>query len=145
MGKQAVLFLCTANSARSVMAEAFLQRVAGDRLEVHSAGLDPKPIHPLTVQVMREVGFELDGRTPHSVSEYLGRKTLHYVVSVCQAAEIACPTVWPFTLCHLAWPFDDPAAGEGNEIDRLTRFRTVRDQIAAKVNEWVKTLPEDAE
>lgn len=79
-----VLFLWTANSTRSVMAAAFFRRSAGDRFEVAGAGLDPRSIHPLTVRVMREAGFEFGGREPHSVREYLGRKSFRYVVTVCR-------------------------------------------------------------
>lgn len=137
---KAVLFLCTANSARSVMAEAFLRRAAGDLVEVASAGLDPKPIHPLTVEVMKEVGIDVADHQSHGVSDYLGKKTFHTVVSVCKGAEAACPVVWPFTFEHLSWPFPDPAAVAGGPEERMAAFREVRDEIEARVSSWAVEL-----
>lgn len=145
MEKPAVLFLCSANSARSVMAEAFFRRAAGDRFEVTSAGLEPRQVHPLTVRVMREVGIELVGHEPRGVKEYLGRKSFRHVVIVCAKAEAACPRLWPFALHQLFWPFDDPAAPGGNDSDSVSRFRAVRDQIEARVNAWAEALDRDAE
>ncbi|MBX9625792.1 MAG: arsenate reductase ArsC [Gemmataceae bacterium] len=134
-----MLFLCTANSARSVMAEAIFRREAGDRFEVASAGLEPKPVHPLTVLVMREVGIDVSGHTPRGVKEFLGRASLRYVVSVCQAAEAACPVLWPFAPVHLSWPFPDPV-GSGEEAEQLDRFRSVRDAIRQRVKAWLPDL-----
>ncbi|MBN9519856.1 arsenate reductase ArsC [bacterium] len=140
MRKPGVLFLCTANSARSVMAEAFPRRAAGDRFEVASAGLAPAPVHPLTVRVMREVGIEVGDREPRGVGDYLGRESFRYVVSVCEAAERECPRLWPFAPTFLSWPFQDPADADGTDAERLARFRWVRDQIRVRVEAWVREL-----
>jgi arsenate reductase (thioredoxin) len=78
VSKPVVLFLCTANSARSQMAEALLRKHAGDRFEVHSAGLEPAGIHPLTIQVLDEAGIDLQGQRSKSVKEYLGKLAAHY-------------------------------------------------------------------
>lgn len=137
MDKPIVLFLCTGNSARSQMAEAFLRKYAGDRYEAISAGVEPKGINPLTVKVMNEVGISLDGHRSKSLDEYLGKVQVLYAITVCEKAEKACPAVWPFTFNRLFWPFDDPAACEGSEEVRLTKFREVRDQIESKIREWV--------
>ncbi len=145
MRKPGVLFLCTANSARSVMAEAFFRRAAGDWFEVMSAGLEAKPIHPLTVRVMREVGIDLAGREPHGLKEYLGKESPRFVVIVCQAAEASCPKLWPFALAQLSWPFPDPASPDGADEERLARFREVRGQIEARVTAWVEQLNKDRE
>lgn len=136
--KPGVLFVCTANSARSVMAEALFRREVGDRFEVASAGLSPLPVHPLTVEVLREVGLDVSGYQPRSVGEFLGRKSFRFVVAVCPAVEKACPAVWPFTLDFRAVPFDDPAACAGTAEERLAVFRSVRDQIRATVPEWAE-------
>jgi arsenate reductase len=133
--KPGVLFLCTANSARSLMAEAFFRRASGDRFEVASAGLNPRPVHPLAVRVMREEGIDLSAHEPRAVKEFLGRAAFRYVVIVCRAVEPDCPTVWPFSVGLLHRPFDDPTAGNGTEEERLDRFRAVRDEIAAFVYE----------
>jgi arsenate reductase (thioredoxin) len=132
-----VLFLCTGNSARSQMAEAFLRRYGGDRFEVHSAGLDPRGIDPLTVRVMQERGCDLSRHTSKGIKEYLGKVLFQYLVTVCSEAEKSCPTVWPGVSYRLHWLFEDPAAFEGSEEERLAKFREVRDQIERKVRDWV--------
>ena len=137
MDKPVVLFLCTGNSARSQMAEAFLRKHAGNRYEVLSAGTEPKGINPLTIRVMDEIGISMEGHRSKSLGEFLGKVQVLYAITVCERAEKACPGVWPFTLNRLFWPFDDPAACEGSEEDRLRKFRGVRDQIEAKIREWL--------
>lgn len=135
--KQVVLFLCTGNSARSQMAEALLRKHAGDRFDVHSAGIEPKGINPLTVQVMDEVGISLENHRSKPLTEYLGKVRIHYAITVCESAEKSCPSVWPFCQERLFWPFDDPAACRGTDEERLAKFREVRDQIEAKIKTWL--------
>lgn len=137
MDKLVVLFLCTGNSARSQMAEAFLRKHAGNRYEVISAGTEPKGINPLTVRIMDEIGVSLEGHRSKSLEEYLGKVRIHYAITVCENAEKSCPSVWPFCQERLSWPFDDPAACEGPEDARLEKFREVRDQIEVKVRQWI--------
>ncbi len=132
-----VLFLCTGNSARSQMAEAFLRRYGGDRFEVHSAGLRPQGINPLTVRVMQEQGYDLSLHESKGIQEYLGRVLFQYLITVCADADKNCPQVWPGVSHRLYWPFEDPAAFEGSEEERLAKFREVRDQIERKVKDWV--------
>jgi len=138
--KQRVIFLCTGNSARSQMAEAFLRRMAGDHFEVHSAGLEPKGVNPLTVEVMAEIGYDLTGARSKSVSEFLGKGLFQYLITVCDQAEQNCPTAWPGVNQRLHWSFEDPAAFEGSHEARLEKFRQVRDQIEQKVYAWVVEL-----
>jgi len=138
--KQRVIFLCTGNSARSQMAEAFLRRMAGDHFEVYSAGLDPKGLNPLTVEVMAEIGYDLTGARSKSVSEYLGKGLFQYLITVCDQAEQNCPTTWPGVSQRLHWSFEDPAAFEGSHAARLEKFRQVRDQIEQNVYAWVVEL-----
>jgi len=137
--KPRVLFLCTGNSARSQMAEAFLRKHAGDRFEVHSAGLEPKGIHPLTRQVMEEVGLPLDGQRSKSLDEYFMKVQIGYLITVCSNAETRCPTM-PGVGVRLYWPFEDPAAFEGTEEERLAKFRQVRDQIEARILAWLDEM-----
>jgi arsenate reductase len=141
MQRPIVLFLCSGNSARSQMAEAFLRKYAGDRFDVHSAGLQPREIHPVSVQVMNEVGISLEGHRPKSLGEYLGKVTVRYAIIVCEQAEKSCPRVWPFSPQRLFWPFDDPAAFAGDDDEQLQKFRLVRDQIRGRILQW---LEEDA-
>jgi len=138
--KQRVIFLCTGNSARSQMAETFLRRMAGDHFEVYSAGLEPKGVNPLTVEVMAEIGYDLTGARSKSVSEFLGKGLFQYLITVCDQAEQNCPTAWPGVNQRLHWSFEDPAAFEGSHEARLEKFRQVRDQIEQKVYAWVVEL-----
>lgn len=141
MAKQRVLFLCTGNSARSQMGEAFLRHYAGEQFEVHSAGLEPKGINPYTIRVMDEVGIEIRGQHSKSTREYMGRMFFHYLITVCSDADKNCPqALWAQGGKKLHWPFDDPAAVEGTDEEKLSKFREVRDQIAAKIQSWVTEL-----
>lgn len=137
MSKPKILFLCTGNSARSQMAEAFLRKYADDRFEAHSAGLEPKGLNPLTVRVMGEVGIDLSGQTSKSVEVYLGKMLFQYLVTVCDDADRNCPTVWPGVSTRLHWSFQDPAAVEGTEAEKLAKFREVRDLIDQKIQSWL--------
>lgn len=138
--KHNVLFLCSHNTCRSQMAEAFLRRDAGDRFEIYSAGLEPRGVHPLTVQVMDEIGIDITGQRSKAVRDVLGRIGFRHVIFVCHAAEQNCPTIFPFSTNRLSWPFDDPTAFEGPDDERLTRFRDVRDQIEARIQTWLQEL-----
>jgi arsenate reductase len=137
MGKQRVLFLCTGNSARSQMAEAFLRKVAGDIFEAHSAGLEPKPLHPLTVKAMSEAGIDISMQKSKGIEVYLGKVLFQYLVTVCDDADQNCPTVWPGVNVRMHWSFEDPAKFEGSKEERLAKFREVRDLIQNKIKEWV--------
>ena len=91
MKKLRVLFLCTGNSARSQMAEALLRKLAGDRYEVHSAGLEPTVIHPLTVKVLEEIGIDASKQYAKPLTDYLGKTHFSYLITVCSKAEERCP------------------------------------------------------
>ncbi len=138
MSKPKVLFLCTGNSARSQMAEAYLRKYAGDYFEVFSAGLEPKGINPLTFQVMEEMGLDLSGQTSKGVNEFLGKVHINSLITVCDQAEKNCPTIWPGVIHKMHWSFEDPAGFVGNPVERLAKFREVRDQIQIKVLEWLR-------
>ena len=137
MSQTRVLFLCTGNSARSQMAEAFLRKYAGERFEAHSAGLEPKGLHPLTVKVMEEAGLDISGQTSKGFETYLGKLLFEYLITVCDDAEKNCPTTWPGVTNRLHWNFEDPAAFIGTDQEKLAKFRQVRDQIDEKVKAWV--------
>jgi arsenate reductase len=119
------------------MAEAFLRRYAGSQFEAFSAGLEPKGLNPYTIQVMEEIGFDLSAHTSKGVDVFLGKVLIHILITVCDKAEKNCPTVWPGVNQRLHWSFPDPAAVEGTEDEKLAAFRSVRDQIDAKVREWL--------
>jgi arsenate reductase len=139
--KTGVLILCTGNSCRSQIAEAFLRRHGGDRFEVRSAGSEPAPaIHPLTYKVMSERGFELAEHSPKDYRDILDAIPLDYVIVVCDGAARSCPAIWPGGAERLLWPFDDPAAFEGSEEQRTAGFRRVRDEIEARIVDWLAAL-----
>ena len=138
MADESVLFLCTGNTARSQMAEAFLRKYAGKHLKAYSAGLKPGVINPYAERVMREIGIDLSGQYSKSVKEYLGKMTFAYLITVCVDAEANCPTTFPGIGQWLSWAFDDPAAVEGPEEEKLRKFREVRDQIEKRIKLWLE-------
>lgn len=139
MSQERVLFLCTGNSARSQMAEAFLRKYGSDRFEAYSAGLEPKGLNPLTVKVIDEAGIDISSHRSKGVGEYLGKTLFQTLITVCDDAERNCPTVWPGVTKRLHWSFEDPAGFEGTDEEKLAKFREVRDLIEAKIQDWLNT------
>lgn len=138
--KPVVLFLCTANTARSQIAEALLRHHAGDRLTAVSAGLAPgEAVHPLALRVLEEKGIDTTGLRPKHVREFLGSVHVATAISVCSKAAEACPTLWPGPVDIEYWPIDDPAGVDGSEDERLAAFRAARDAIEARIAEWLKS------
>ena len=140
MSRTKVLFLCTGNSARSQMAEALLRKYGDDRFEAHSAGHEPKGINPLTIKVMEEIGIDMSGHRSKSLDEYMGKEHFGYLISVCADADKRCP-IFPGISARLRWFLNDPAAYEGTEEEKLSKFREVRDQIQARIEEWLDKDP----
>jgi len=134
--KTKILFLCTGNSCRSQMAQAWLRTLASDRFEVYSAGLEPHDIHPLTIQVMEEAGVDMRGYRSKHLDEYIGKIDFDYLITVCGDADERCP-YFPGMGVRIHWPFEDPPAFEGPQEEKLALFRKVRDQIKAKIEEWL--------
>jgi arsenate reductase len=126
--KPLVLILCTGNSCRSHLAEGILRAAAGDFLEVASAGSNPAGyVHPLAIQVMREIGMDISGHRSKHLNEFLSRP-VETVITVCGNADQACPT-FPGQVNRHHWPFDDPAKATGTDEEKLAVFRRVRDEI----------------
>ncbi len=141
MPKHNVLFLCTGNSARSQMAEGLLRHYGGDRFEVYSAGIEPSVVHPLAIRAMQEIGLDISGHRSKSTKEFMGRLFFRYLITVCGHADANCPqALWAQSGTRLHWPFDDPAAAQGTEEERLAKFRQIRDEIDAQVRRWLKEL-----
>ena len=139
MNKPRVLFLCTGNSARSQMAEAFLRAYAGEHFEAHSAGLEPKGfILPDVLEVMKERGLDMTGQTSKGVQEYLGKTIFAHTITLCGDAEENCPAVFLSMGKHEHWPFNDPAKVQGNEAERLAAVRIVRDEIDQQIIRWLQ-------
>jgi arsenate reductase (thioredoxin) len=130
-----VLFVCTGNSARSIFAEALLRHHGGADFEVHSAGTEPKGVNPLTERVLDEAGLDHGWARSKSVSEYLGQ-TFDYVVTVCDQARQSCP-VFPGVHESLHWGYEDPAAVEGTEEQRLTAFRSTLTMMSGRIQSFI--------
>ena len=138
MSNPKVLFLCTGNSARSQMAEAFLKKHGGDRYDAFSAGTDPRGINTYTKQVMEEIGIGLRGQYSKHVKEYMGKMHFAYVITLCDEAEKSCPSVFPGLGQRLHWSFEDPASYLASDDERLAKFREVRDRIERRIKEWLE-------
>ena len=136
-GKKRVLLLCTGNSARSQMAEGLLRNDGGARFEVESAGVSPSRVRPEAIEAMREIGVDISGQRSKSVEEFAGQ-AFDYVITVCDNAREQCP-IYPAETERIHWSFDDPAAAEGDESERLAVFRRVRDEIRARLREFASS------
>src|SRR5918994_6916897 len=126
MAKTRVLFLCTQNSARSQMAEAFLREHGGDRFEAYSAGYRPTDeVHPYAIEAMEEVGIDISDQYPKGLRTYLGKVGFNYSIIVCARAEMNCPRTFPGVGTRLTWVFDDPRSEDVPKEERLEKFREV--------------------
>ena len=135
MDRVKVLFICTHNSARSQMAEGFLNRLGAGRFEARSAGTAPGTLHPLAVQVMAEEGIDISGQHAKSIDAFL-QERFDYVITVCDDANETCP-VFPNARHRLHWSFPDPSRAQGTREKRLAVFRAIRDAISARVEEFL--------
>lgn len=135
-----VLFICSANSARSQMAEALLKRRVGDAFEVHSAGLESTGVHPMTVRVLAEVGIDWSEAQSTSLESLIGHIYFDHAIIVCAAAAERCPRLYPSARDVMKWPFDDPAAATADEAMQLETFRRVRDEIDARLAAWIEAV-----
>ncbi len=130
-----VLFVCTGNSARSVMAEALLRHHGAAAFEVHSAGTEPKGINPLTLRTLSDAGIDASWARSKSVAEYLGQR-FDFVITVCDQARQSCP-VFPGVHDSLHWGYEDPAAAEGSDEERLDAFRRVFIGLGGRINQFI--------
>ncbi|MBU1039488.1 MAG: arsenate reductase ArsC [Proteobacteria bacterium] len=146
MQKKRVLFVCGQNSARSQIAEALLDHLAGDRFEAHSAGIEPAPINELAVAVMAERGIDISHKRTKLVAEAVAElsakgQTFDVVITVCTKAAGVCPFV-PGVQVTERWSFDDPGAilteGATTREDKLVRVRAVRDDIERTLLAWIE-------
>jgi len=129
-----VLFVCTGNSARSIMAEALLRHHGGDEFEVHSAGTEPRGVNPLTRKVLDDAGIDASSARSKSVNEYLGQH-FDYVVTVCDEARQVCP-VFPGVHDSLHWGYEDPSEATGTDEEKLAVFRRVFVQLGERVRQF---------
>lgn len=142
MKKTKVLFVCVHNSARSQMAEAFINTLCGDRYEAESAGLEPEELNPLVIKAMKEIGIDVSKNTTKSVFDFYKQGKLYsFVITVCdEASEQMCP-IFPGISSRLHWSFEDPSAFTGSGEERLAKIRSLRDSIKARILEFCENQP----
>ena|ERR1700676_5475623 len=134
-----VLFVCIHNSARSQMAEAFLNKYGKGQYKAESAGVEPGNLNPNVVQVMQEVGIDFNGKKTQSVFD-LFKKGKHYnaVITVCDAASAERCPLFPGKVKRLAWSFEDPSSFKGSPEDILINTRIIRDEIKNTILDFIK-------
>lgn len=133
-----VLFVCVHNGARSQMAEALLNHLAGDRFEAQSAGLEPGTLNPLAVETMAEIGIDIAEKQTRSVFDLLkDGSVFNYVITVCDGANAEkCPVV-PGITTRRHWSFEDPSVLSGSHETQLVACRRIRDEIEAAVQSFI--------
>ena len=137
MEKKKVLFVCIHNSARSQMAEAWLNHLCGDFVEAHSAGLEPGVLNPLVVEVMKEVGIDISHKKTQGVFDlYKKGEFFSYVIAVCDGASAEKCPIFPGALERLHWSFPDPSKVDGTKEEKLAQIRPIRDAIKEKIENW---------
>ena len=122
--KPRVVFLCTGNSCRSQIAEGLLRHLAGAHVEAFSAGTEPRSVHPLAVDVMREAGIDISSHTSKPLETHAGRD-FRFIITLCPQAQERCPK-WPGDVAYIHWSIEEPAAAQGSETERLRAFRKAR-------------------
>jgi len=138
MSKPRVLFICVHNSARSRIAEGFMNDICGDFFEAQSAGLEAgRDVNPLAAEVMREINIDIAQKAGQVVFDiWKNGPVFAYVITVCHESDAAGCPISPGPATRLHWPFEDPASFTGSHEEKLERTRTVRDAIKAKIEAW---------
>jgi arsenate reductase len=139
--KKKILFVCIHNSARSQMAEAFLNQICGDFFEAQSAGLESGKLNPVVVEAMLEIGIDISGNKTKTVFDMIkSGKIFAYVITVCdEASAERCP-IFAGVTTRLHWSFPDPSAFSGTHEEKLEKVREVRDAIKQKVENWCEEI-----
>jgi arsenate reductase (thioredoxin) len=141
MAKDRALFVCVHNSARSQMAAAFLNQLAGERFEAESAGLEPGVLNSLVVDAMKLINIDISQNKTQSVFDvYKSNRLFAYVITVCdEASGERCP-IFPGVTKRLHWSFPDPSKLQGSYEDKLKQTVAIRDQIKTRIEEWIREL-----
>lgn len=141
MRKKRVLFICIHNSARSQMAEAFLNEICQEHFEAESAGLEPGKLNPMVVEAMKELGIDISHKGTQAVFDvYKSGRSFAYVITVCdEASAERCP-IYPGLTTRLHWSFPDPSALVGRHEEKLARTREIRDMIKRKIESWCEEM-----
>ncbi|MHB8281145.1 MAG: arsenate reductase ArsC [Candidatus Humimicrobiaceae bacterium] len=130
-----ILIICTGNSCRSQIAEGFFKHYKKD-WGIYSAGISPKGLNPLAIDVMLEKGIDISNQTSDRIDKYINNK-FDYVITVCDKAKETCP-IFPNAKTNLHWSFADPADTVGTYEEKINKFRNVRNQIEEKIIQFLK-------
>jgi len=136
-----VLFICTANSARSQMAEGLLKTLGSGRWEARSVGIFSSYVHPLAIRAMEEIGVDISRQASKSIDRFV-KKKFDYMITLCDDAAKSCPH-FPGAGKRYHWSFEDPAAAIGTVEERLAVFRKVRDKLKIKIEEFLRSEPSE--
>lgn len=134
--KKKLLFLCTGNSCRSQMAEGLLRRIAGDKYEVFSAGVEPSKVHPISIIVMNEAGIDISSHHSDDVKDYLNAG-IDIVISVCDHASQTCP-VFPGDVQRVNWSVEDPYHGWAVDESKIPDYRRTRDELKERILDFLE-------
>jgi len=132
-----VLFLCTANSARSQMAEGLMKSLGSGKWDVRSGGTFSSFVHPLAIRVMEEIGIDISQHKSKSMNPFLN-EVFDYIITLCDEAADSCPA-FPGGGKRIHWPLEDPAAALGSMEERLAVFRRIRGEIKRKIDEFLES------
>lgn len=139
--KSNVLFVCIHNSARSQMAEAFLKQLAGDKLDVYSAGIEKGTLNPYVVRAMQEVGIDISRNGTKTVHDpEITSRDYDYVFTVCQESDAQPCPIYPTNGQRINWHFMDPSTFTGDDDAIMEQVRRVRDRMKQRVQQWFKEL-----
>jgi arsenate reductase (thioredoxin) len=134
MIKKRVFFICVPNSARSQMAEAFLNQICGQEFEAMSAGLEPGKLNPIVVDAMQELGIDISGNKTKAVFDtFKSGKLFHYAITVCDDTSAERCPIFPGITKRLRWSFPDPSTLQATHEQKLAGTREIRDAIKAKI------------
>ena len=134
--KKGILFLCTRNSCRSQMAEGFAKKMLSKNMEIFSAGLEPKGVHPMAIKVMQEIGVGISHQKSKNISEIPIDK-IDLVVTLCGDAAERCP-IFPGKVERIHWEIEDPAKYQGSDKKIIIAFRKVRNNIKSNIINYLQ-------
>ena len=136
-----VLFVCIHNSARSQMAEAFLNQLAGDKFIAESAGFEPRVINPIVIEAMKESGIDISGNNTNKVFDFFKQgRFYNYVITVCDESQAERCPIFPGVLKTIHWSFEDPSQFTGTFEEKLEKTRIVRDKIKMQIEQFIKEV-----
>ena len=133
-----VLFLCTGNSCRSQMAEGLLRHLEQEAVEVASAGTRPAQVHADAIRSMREIGVDISAQRSKPLEPFLGQP-FDYLITLCDDAEQSCPA-FPGVSQNIHWSIPDPAAAQGTDEQRKVVFRSVREDLSARIRLLLESI-----